>query len=247
MVDRGAAEEVYAVQQAYEHGIDVKPTSMRQLRMTDVTAQTLCVGTVPFLRQALLGAGKLPPHTPYPTSLRPYLKRRTGSSPSLRILLADRPLPIFVKPADGWKRFTGVVLEHPSSARDLGISRYRPLFWSEKVYWLSEWRTYCVRGNVLDLQRAPNTPPDGPAPDKEVVAEAAAAYYKAGGPSGVILDFGVLASGETALVEANDGFSFGAYGEVTASTMWAVWTARWPELVAARWNSAPQAEGQQVA
>ncbi|WP_371436243.1 ATP-grasp domain-containing protein [Polaromonas sp.] len=137
------------------------------------------------------------------------------------------------QPAEGWKRFTGTVLENESSLREFGISVNQPVWWSEPVKWLSEWRAYCAGGEVLDFQRCPHTPVDGPTPSMDVVARAAAAMFnRQDRISGIILDFGVLDTGQTALVEANDGFSFGAYGEVSAKTVWAVWTARWPELFA---------------
>lgn len=104
------------------------------------------------------------------------------------------------------------------------------MWWSHKVTWLSEWRAYCAEGAVLDLQRMPHTPSTAPEVQLRVVEAAAKALHREGGASGVVLDSGVLPTGETALVEANDGFSFGAYGSVAGATMWRVWAARWSEL-----------------
>ncbi|WP_174924618.1 ATP-grasp domain-containing protein, partial [Burkholderia contaminans] len=53
-----------------------------------------------------------------------------------------------------------------------------------------------------------------------------------GTPAGYVIDFGVLDSGETALIEMNDGFSFGAYAGVSPEVYWAVTVSRWAELVA---------------
>lgn len=233
LVDRSRLEEGFALEQAASRGVDVVQASMRGLGRLDIAENTLCVGSVPFIRAALQRVGSgLPVHRPYPESLRAFLQREVGFDRRLRDLLASRGSPIFVKPAEGWKRFTGIVLEHSGSARELGISVNQSVWWSEPVTWLSEWRAYCVNGELLDLQRVPNTDPRGPAVDQSVVAEAAQALYQADGAAGVVLDFGVVASGQTALIEANDGFSFGAYGGVTGDTMWKVWSARWPELVA---------------
>lgn len=241
LVDRSRIEEIAAIQQANTRGIPVVQSSIRGLRLLDITQHTLCVGSVPFVREALLKTGGLPAHAPYPESLSPYLQREVGFSPRLRDLIVDGGFPIFVKPAEGWKRFTGAVLDHGDSARELGISLNQSVWWSEKVAWASEWRAYCVSGHVLDLQRVPHTPPEGPAVDLKTVETAALVFHRAGGGAGVILDFGVLSTGQTALVEANDGFSFGAYGTVDPSTLWQIWAARWPELVLGDTPSTPRA------
>jgi len=46
------------------------------------------------------------------------------------------------------------------------------------------------------------------------------------------MDFGVLDTGETALVEVNDGFAFGAYDQVSAEVYWTVTVSRWWQLSA---------------
>lgn len=49
-------------------------------------------------------------------------------------------------------------------------------------------------------------------------------------PSAYAIDFGVLDTGETALIVVNDGFSVGAYDDVDAGTYWDVIAMRWQEL-----------------
>ena len=201
-----------------------------------IDARTLCVGDVSFVRDALHAAGAvLPEHAPYPDVLKPYLRRETGWVRRFQHL---RRKPVFVKPAEGWKRFTGRVIDHPEQTHEFRISGNQPLWWSAPVQWLSEWRVYCASGEVLDVQRAAYTPGEGPMIDMPLVEKALADFAASeGAPSGVALDFGVLSTGETALVEANDGFAFGAYGSVSGETMWRIWAARWPELVAGRRRS----------
>ncbi|WP_080747187.1 ATP-grasp domain-containing protein [Comamonas thiooxydans] len=230
LLERGCREEAAAMTHAAALGLPVTLASRRQVRAIALTASTLCVGSISFLRAALEGRGGLPRHEPYPDPLGKYLHRKTGYSRSLSALVREREMPVFVKPAEGWKRFTGAVLDHEGAARERGISPHQAFFWSSPVTWLSEWRAYCVHGVVLDLQPVPTTSVKSPCVDRDVVGEAAARHYAEVGASGVVLDFGVLESGETALIEANDGFSFGAYGAVAPATLWAVWSARWPQL-----------------
>ncbi|MMZ69751.1 hypothetical protein D1872_326510 [compost metagenome] len=52
-----------------------------------------------------------------------------------------------------------------------------------------------------------------------------------GAPAGYAVDFGVLSTGQTALVELNDGFSIGAYDGIEAGLYWEVIQARWQELI----------------
>lgn len=230
-VERKAPEETLALAWATRVGLPNEAIGQRALAHAGVGPQTLCVGTVAFVRAALQAAGeKLPTHAPYPEVLRPWLHRRTGFSPALRDLVRTAQFPLFVKPADGWKRFTGLVLDHGDALREHRIGRHQAVFWSDPVVWCSEWRAYVVAGQVLNLQPCPGTTLADPRPDGQAIAQAAQALHLAGGPSGLVMDFGVLDSGETALVEANDGFAFGAYGSVGEKTLGAVWSARWPEL-----------------
>lgn len=61
--------------------------------------------------------------------------------------------------------------------------------------------------------------------------EAVIEYRKSGqAPAAYGIDFGVLASGETALVEANEGFSLGAY-QIESSLYTELLFTRWQELL----------------
>ena len=66
------------------------------------------------------------------------------------------------------------------------------------------------------------------APDRQVV-EAAWKRYKKFAPAACCLDWGVTADGQTVLVEANDGVSFGHYG-LPAISHARMLAARWYEM-----------------
>ncbi|MEM8604121.1 MAG: ATP-grasp domain-containing protein, partial [Cyanobacteria bacterium P01_H01_bin.121] len=51
--------------------------------------------------------------------------------------------------------------------------------------------------------------------------------------AGYAIDFGVLTSGQTALVEMNDGFAVGAYGIDSRNYTDMIW-ARWEQLLSQR-------------
>jgi hypothetical protein len=62
--------------------------------------------------------------------------------------------------------------------------------------------------------------------------DAALAAFRASGeaPSAYGIDFGVLSTGQTALVEFNDGYALGAY-KISSSAYTDLLLTRWNELV----------------
>lgn len=187
-------------------------------------------GSVTFVRSALKALGKpLPPQNPYPESLRGFLHRRVWQSPTLGNVLNGWTEPVFIRPAKRWKLFTGFVAQNPRPAEVYGISRREPVWCAEVVRFVSEWRCYVVDHTVLFIGLAKFGGDRTKAPDP-LVLEVAAALYA--GPAAYAMDFGVLDSGETALIEVNDGFSVGAYDGVPAETYWQMIATRWHELTA---------------
>lgn len=210
-------------------GLTWKPFVRGQVRPEegDVVA-----GSVAFVRGALQALGlRLPLPTPYPGELAPWLFRRVWSVPKLSEALAAYELsqhPVFIKPAKRWKLFTGFVLDTPVPPQLYAVSKSEPVWCSEAVNFVSEWRAYVVRGEVRFIGRCPNSGNVEGRPDEESIRAAARAYVSA--PSAYAIDFGILKTGETALVEANDGFSVGAYDDVPAEVYWDMVATRWQEL-----------------
>lgn len=194
----------------------------------------LVSGSIQFMQHAVRGYGKtLSEHTPYPKCLEHLLYRKVRRLNTLKSAkaLLDKGERLFIKPA-GWKLFTGFVAEHSDDFRFNGTSGQAPVFTSEVVTWLSEWRVYVANGEVLDIRFADHGGDRSIRPSRGIIAGAVKCFTKAGAPAGYAIDFGVLSTGETALVEVNDGFSIGAYDHVTAQTYWAVIQARWQQLIA---------------
>jgi len=106
---------------------------------------------------------------------------------------------LFVKPADRYKRFTGFITSGKNSDKKEG-----PFIWSDVVDFVNEWRYYISAGNVLcsgwywgDEVLTPDPP--------ELPIIIPSTYYGA-------LDFGMLSTGELALVESQHPFACGWYG-----------------------------------
>lgn len=201
--------------------------------MDELRASALAYGGVNWTLEAFRQAGiKAPAHDPYPEKAHFALGRRVWKENSLLAALA-LPRPLFIKPADSWKRFTGFVIDFYADVRDIrfqGYSRSRPVWCSEPVHIAAEYRVYVLNDQVSSIQPAPGNPSTAPGPDAEVINGIASVL--AGKRQGYVFDVGVLAeSGETILVEVNDGFSMGAYGDVPIGTYFDLLAASWRQLL----------------
>lgn len=201
-----------------------------------ISVDTLVMGTVPFVHHALRLLGiQLPEHTPYPEVLKPWLYRKVWQEKSLRRVLdrLENGGPrVFVKPVFGWKRFTGFVPEYADDYRFNGISKNMPVWVSEPVTFVSEWRVYVLHGKIQDIKFCDHGGDATMQPDLSDIEKALQALLDAQiAPAGFAIDFGVTDQGNTALIEMNDGFSFGAYDGLSAKIYWDITWARWGEIL----------------
>lgn len=191
---------------------------------------SLVVGSVRCVEAALRLLGVTPPRPlDLPDALAAYRGRAVWASDFgtlHRDLVAGRCGPVFVKPLDDPKAFVGHVVR---SEIDLKPTMRFPagtrVLLSEVVEFVSEWRFYVLRGEVVGVGHYAGDPLRFP--DPETIRATVRDY--AGAPAAYGLDFGVTASGSL-LVEANDAYSLGLYGlppPVYADML----AARWAELV----------------
>lgn len=231
-------EEALLAQHLTNLGVEFKIVSLSNLergRVEEAGSADLVVGSLPFMKAALRHRGvDLPNEQSYPPALRHLLRRRIWPSTvrKVRESLELSPRPFFLKPSERAKRFTGFVIFDSMDIRLGGVSNAEKVWCSEVVTWKSEWRVYVASGQVIhqghyhgdyDLQPSP-----------EVVSEAVALMCaEPGCQSAFALDLGVLSTGETALVEANDAYSVGAYG-IEAGLYYSFLKARWDELCSSK-------------
>ncbi|MCE9670926.1 ATP-grasp domain-containing protein [Myxococcus stipitatus] len=218
-----------------EQGIPTECFTTKRLerRQVPLAPDTLVAGHVPSVLGALKQLGIEPPPTnDYPASLQPFLRRRLWKS-TVRRLTADlldvASPPVFAKPLGRRKRFTGHVFQ---SADDLlyleRASASTPLLCAEVVRFRSEHRAFVVKGVLVGLRHYAGDSAIGV--DMACVEEALRLLEASGeATAGYALDVGVLDTGETALVEWNDGFSLGSYG-LESDSYTALTVARWCEL-----------------
>ena len=193
------------------------------------------VGGILTVRTALeqLGA-PAPANIDYPAALLPFLLRRVERSTvreAHRRCVDDRfDPPVFMKPVTGHKEFTGHVL---AVYRDRLLTAAWALAEPDTAVWLSdvvafvaEWRYFVHGREIVGVGHYHGDPLR--APDPTVVRTTVAAYTRS--PAAYTIDFGVLTDDTTALVEVNDGFSFGCYG-LNPYPHAQMLATRWQELV----------------
>jgi ATP-grasp domain, R2K clade family 2 len=200
-------------------GIEAVPFTFQELseRRLPLARETAVIGGIQTVRLALEQLGCPPPeNVDYPEPLRPFLGRAvslTTMREAHRRCVDDRFEPsVFIKPARGHKDFDGHVLstfrDTIRTARWLAQAPETPVWLSEVVTLVSEHRCFVSRRKIASLRHYKGDPLVFP--EVDTVRRAVMAYTDA--PAACTLDFGVLDSGKTVLVEVNDGFAFGAYG-----------------------------------
>ncbi len=134
-------------------------------------------------------------------------------------------LPFFMKPVED-KLAPAIVV---NSWEDLHPYRFidpeTDIHCSEVVDFVSEWRCFLLYGRIIGIEFYYGEKDF--LYNRNIIDEAVRAYPDM--PAGFALDFGVTKDGRTLLIEANDGYSLGAYG--LESTLYVrLLTARWAEL-----------------
>ena len=217
----------------------LKRIQRRQLPLTD---QSFIVGDMDAMHGAMHQLRIIPPASDdYPAALRGFLHRRVWASTLgavERAMIDGNAEPVFVKPADRRKSFTGRVFQSIDDFRVIGhLSRRQTVWCSEIVEWLSEFRIYVAGSEILSIDCYHGDA--SVSVDRSVVEAALSAYRSSGmAPRAYGIDFGILATGQTALIEANDGYSLGAY-QINAPEYTGLLMARWEELLSTRLSAPP--------
>ena len=205
----------------------------------DVSPREIPVGGLGFVRSRLRALGVPIEEIDYPEPLAEagFLGRALSSSMMSDIRQGSVPRPIFVKPRAKAKSFTGLVV---SSQEDLlrvsHVPDDEPVWVSEPVRFLCEWRAYVADGGILGAHRySPYSDwraRETPSLDIAALDRMVAAFEESGeAPRGYSLDVGTTDDGRLLLVEVNDGYSLGCYG--LDSALYArLLASRWEELVA---------------
>jgi hypothetical protein len=230
-----ASEEDYAVWLAFMvRGVPVQTYTRDDMLAgrCELRRDTLVVGSVRCVHAALQQLGvSIPKACDLPESLASYRGRRIWTSDwgtIHREFLAGRTEPIFVKPLDDVKAFVGYVLRTRADLEPtMSCPAHMKLLVSEVVEFVSEWRSYVLRGEVIGVGHYKGDPLRFPDPE---VIRSAVKDFQAESPVAYGLDFGITAAGRSLLIEVNDGYAIGSYG-LPAPKLAEMYEARWLELV----------------
>lgn len=226
--------EVRAVKKAVAllDGYSIELTDIQHVKVSDIR-EYLPVGSVEFVRAYMVANGITEPYAnPYPSELYSFLKRSVITI--LKFFLRDEDDKVFIKPKQT-KLFTGFVFNSKYDDHDieqLAVLATLPitaeLFMSSIVEWNSEWRYYIKDRKILGKGRYDDGPDEWAEPDITVVQAAVEKSLD----STCCLDFGVLSTGETALVERNDAWAIGLYEDaLDAKTYLDFLKSRWEEII----------------
>ena len=229
-------EEQLVSEELKERGIYISFFTEKRIlrRQLPLDNQSLVVGDMSCVLGALKQLGIPEPLiNDYPDCLSNFMHRKMWISTIFELeerLLTGIYPPVFAKPATRRKRFTGCVFETEYDLSKIyGVSRQEKLLCSEVVSWVSEYRVYVLNSEIRSIDfYAGNA---DVLIDVEKVQQAIKSLDDAGESyAGYAIDFGVLDSGETALVEMNDGFAIGAYN-IDRKNYTDLILARWEELL----------------
>lgn len=188
-------------------------------------------GGVGIIYTALERANRpAPPNIDLPPSLKRWFGRPVseGTLDDVRDLVGDGlENPVHVKPLRRHKLFTGQVFRtFADLIRTAKHPGETPVLIQGVIDIASEWRVTILRDRVLGCNHYTGDPLVFP--DATCIREAIPAFE--GRPIGFAMDWGITRSGETLLIEVNDGFSLGNYG-IPGYAFTALIEARWRQLM----------------
>ena len=173
----------------------------------------------------VLGVEQPPIHNPQ--DYLPQYCNRSFRETTLGSVISEGVFPIFLKPLSEHKLFTGRVVNNLFDVR-LHLNKCdenTPILCSEILNMVSEYRCFVNRGKLVGSKNY--TGDFTKNIDYNIVKEAIVEYD--GQPISYTLDFCVTDSGETVLIEINDGFSLGSYG-LNPITYTKMIVDRWNEI-----------------
>lgn len=201
-------------------------------KIVGLEKETPIVGGIGSVRKALEMIGvESPPTIDIPDCLHAYARRKIWTTTLGEAHDNESLWPVFIKPELDHKRFTGhVIKSFVDLLKTCNLPRDMPVLASEVVKWESEYRCFVLNREILDIRRYAGSLEWYP--NVLIVREMIGAYPNM--PVACSLDVGrmVDAKGDvwdTALIEANDGFSLGIYG-LPAYQQVKMILARWKEM-----------------
>lgn len=192
----------------------------------EIREATFVSGSVGFVEHALKRIGKHPlqPNT-YPDCLRDYYHRRLSVSRKYR--LNEIKLPVFIKPYNTAKKFTGFVVKDLEDYRLNWVNKNDDLYFSEVVNFVSESRFYAYHPRSIEVAHYAGNP-DVCFANQEVIDIIEKCCNTLGYPQ--VIDIGITEEGKVCVVEVNEPYSFGLYHPVKIDHYIAMIKSHWSKM-----------------
>lgn len=199
-----------------------------------ITKDDFISGDIDVMFHAMKRLGIEYSYNDYPEYLKPYLHRKVWEDELGNIkreIFAEGYLknPIFIKPKDKLKRFTGFVLETVDDlANCKGAGNQTKVWCSEPVVFIDEFRCYFKRGTkpVIGCYRESFNESNRIKIQQFLNSLILGREF----PGAFALDLGTFSTGEVALIEMNDAFSLGLYKGCSPDFYAKCLIERWNEL-----------------
>ncbi|KJQ73634.1 hypothetical protein TZ93_01519 [Streptococcus mitis] len=191
-----------------------------------LTSDDTVVDYITETRALLKMMGLNVPVYDYPIELKEFYGRNIYEGVLGEIVNIPDNWGKFIKPKAGSKVFTGRVVNGTHDLIGIGLPFDYPIWISEVVEFIAEWRCFVLDGQVLDVR--PYTGDYHAHFDASVIDEAISCWKDA--PIAYGLDIGVTRDGRTLVVEVNDGYALGNYGLSPLNSI-NFHKARWKEMV----------------
>lgn len=191
-----------------------------------LTSEDIVVDYITETRALLKMMGLNVPVYDYPIELTEFYVRNIYEGVLGEIVNIPDNWGKFIKPKAGSKVFTGRVVNGTHDLIGIGLPFDYPIWISEVVEFIAEWRCFVLDGQVLDVR--PYTGDYHAHFDASVIDEAISCRKDT--PIAYGLDIGVTRDGRTLVVEVNDGYALGNYGLSPLNSI-NFHKARWKEMV----------------
>ncbi|RSI94179.1 ATP-grasp domain-containing protein [Streptococcus mitis] len=191
-----------------------------------LTSDDIVVDYISETRALLKMMGLNVPVYDYPIELKEFYGRNIYEGVLGEIVNIPDNWGKFIKPKAGSKVFTGRVVNGTHDLIGIGLPFDYPIWISEVVEFIAEWRCFVLDGQVLDVR--PYTGDYHSHFDASVIDEAISCWKDT--PIAYGLDIGVTRDGRTLVVEVNDGYALGNYGLSPLNSI-NFHKARWKEMV----------------
>ncbi|HCO27646.1 MAG: hypothetical protein CME31_21345 [Gimesia sp.] len=194
--------------------------------------ETIVAGGVGTVRSAIKRAQRpLPDLQDLPECLKKWIGRDFWISTLEQVRQPfeneEETRAVHVKPLHEHKKFKGTVFHKFSDLIPSAVvAGETEVLVQEVVEFVSEWRAYIFRGRIKFVANYRGDPLVFPDPSR---MQAALDAFE-NRPVGCSMDWGITSTGDTLLVEVNDGYALGNYG-LDGYVYTAIIEARWREIM----------------